>query len=336
MPFAYGPAAMTPGVFQKQPVGLSVREIAALTGAVPRGGAGLDGLITGIASLERARPSDIVFVDSARSLDRLAEARAGACLILESLESHAPAALTLLRTPDPYRDFVMVARRLFPDSLRPTSQFDGQAVGVGALIHPSAEIEDGATIDPGAVIGPHAGIGSGTVIGANAVIGPGVQIGRDGSVGAGASIAHALIGDDVVIHTGCRIGQDGFGYRQSGQGHVKVPQVGRVIIQDHVEIGAGTTIDRGGSGDTVIGEGSKIDNLVQIGHNVTVGRHCIIVAQCGLSGGVTLGDHVMLGGQVGVANDVTIGEGALVGARSGVLSDIPAGEKWRSRETRDE
>ena len=160
------------------------------------------------------------------------------------------------------------------------------------------------------------------------MIGPDVQIGRDCSIGPGASVMHALIGDSVILHGGCRIGQDGFRYHPSAKGHVKVPQLGRVIIQDNVEIGANTTIDRGGSGDTVIGEGTKIDNLVQIGHNCTIGRHCIICAECGFSGSVVLGDYVVLGGQVGIADHLTIGEGAIVGAKSGVMSNIPAGQQW--------
>jgi UDP-3-O-[3-hydroxymyristoyl] glucosamine N-acyltransferase len=195
-------------------------------------------------------------------------------------------------------------------------------------VHSTARLESGVTVDPGAVIGPRAEIGAGTVIGPTAVIGPDVRIGRDARIGAGATITHALIGDRVVIHPGCRIGQDGFGYQMGGRGHGKVPQVGRVIIQDDVEIGAGTTIDRGAMRDTVIGEGTKIDNLVQIGHNVSVGRHCIIVAQSGLSGSVTLEDWVMLGGQVGIADHLTIGEGAQIGAASGVMHDVPAGARW--------
>ena len=155
-----------------------------------------------------------------------------------------------------------------------------------------------------------------------------VQVGRDCSVGPGASIMHALIGDNVILHAGCRIGQDGFRYHPSARGHVKVPQLGRVIIQDSVEIGANTTIDRGGSGDTMIGEGTKIDNLVQIGHNCLIGRHCIIVSECGLSGSVVLGDYVILGGQVGIADHLTVGEGAVVGAKSGVVCNIPPGERW--------
>jgi UDP-3-O-[3-hydroxymyristoyl] glucosamine N-acyltransferase len=166
------------------------------------------------------------------------------------------------------------------------------------------------------------------VIGANAVVGADVRIGRDCSIGPGASIIHAIVGDSVIFHPGCRIGQDGFRYLANANGHTKVPQLGRVIIGDNVEIGAGTTIDRGGSGDTVIGEGTKIDNLVHIAHNVAIGRHCIIAGQCGLAGSVTLGDRVMLGGQVGISDHLVIGDGAMIGAKSGVVSNVPAGEKW--------
>jgi UDP-3-O-[3-hydroxymyristoyl] glucosamine N-acyltransferase len=319
---------MTAQTFLPQPTGLTVREIAALTGAVPREGAKLNCLISGVAALDRARPSDLVFLDSAKYLDRLAGTRAGVCITTERFAQSAPAGLSVLRSAEPFRDFVTISRKLFPQSLRPRSLYDAEAVGAGAVVHPTAEIEDGVTIDPGAVIGPHAGIGAGTVIGPNAVIGPNVQIGRDCSIGPGASIVHALIGDNVILHAGCRIGQDGFRYHPTAKGHVKVPQVGRVIVQDDVEIGANTTIDRGGSGDTVVGEGTKIDNLVQIGHNCTIGRHCIIVSECGLSGSVVLGDHVVLGGQVGIADHLIIGEGAIIGAKSGVVSNIPAGERW--------
>ena len=322
----YGRAAMNP--FFPPPTGISVREIAALTGASAPDGSALDRVVSGIAALERARPADIVYVDSAKHVGALAATGAGVCLTSEKFEARAPATLIVLRSKQPFRDFVTVARKLYPEALKPTSLFNGDAIGPGANVHPTAEVEDGVTIDPGAVIGPRAAVGAGTTIGANAVIGPDVQIGRDGSIGPGATVVHALIGDSVIVHAGCRIGQDGFRYHGTMAGHIKVPQLGRVIIQDHVEIGAGTAIDRGGVGDTVIGEGTKIDNLVQIGHNCRIGRHCIIVSQCGLSGSVTLGDFVMLGGQVGIADHVTIGEGARVGAQSGVPSDIPAGQTW--------
>jgi UDP-3-O-[3-hydroxymyristoyl] glucosamine N-acyltransferase len=320
---------MTAHSFLKNPAGLSLGEIIALTGAKPRDGASLDRIIRGISTLDRARPSDLVFFESTKYLDQLAATRAGTCLTSERFADRIPQGMTVLLSKQPFRDFVVVARKLYPDSLRPNSLFEtAEGVAPGAHVHATAEIEDGVTIDPGAVIGPRAGIGSGSVIGPNAVIGPDVQIGRDCSVGPGASIVHALIGDNVIIHPGCRIGQDGFRYHPSAKGHVKVPQLGRVIIQDNVEIGANTAIDRGGSGDTVIGEGTKIDNLVQIGHNCTIGRHCIIVGECGLAGSVVLGDHVVLGGQVGIADHLTIGEGAVIGAKSGVVCNIPPGERW--------
>ena len=164
-------------------------------------------------------------------------------------------------------------------------------------------------VDPGAVIGPRAEIGVGTTIGANAVIGPDVRIGRHGAIGPGATIACALIGDRVIIHPGAHIGQDGFGFALGARGHVKVPQIGRVIIQDDVEIGAGSTIDRGANRDTIIGEGTKIDNLVQIGHNVVIGRHCVIVSQVGISGSCVIDDFAALAGQAGLAGHLHIGAG---------------------------
>jgi UDP-3-O-[3-hydroxymyristoyl] glucosamine N-acyltransferase len=314
--------------FFRQPSGLTVGEIAALTGAVPREGARLDLVVSGIAALDRARPADIVFIDNLKYADALAATRAGVCLASDKFAATAPGGVSVLQSRQPFVDFIRVARKLYPESLKPTSLYDATAIGPGAQVHPTAELEDGVTVDPGAVIGPRACIGAGTTIGANAVIGPDVQFGRNGSIGPGATIMHALIGDNVIIHPGCRIGQDGFRYHATLAGHIKVPQLGRVIIQDNVEIGAGTAIDRGGIGDTVIGEGTKIDNLVQIGHNCQIGRHCIIVAQCGLSGSVTLGDYAVLGGQVGVADHLSIGEGARVGAQSGVTTDIPAGQTW--------
>jgi UDP-3-O-[3-hydroxymyristoyl] glucosamine N-acyltransferase len=322
-------ASVSEPVFFKGGGGLTLRQIAELTGARPCPGAALDHLITNVAPLASAGPHDLAFLENAKYAEALKSTSAGACLMPERLATAAkPSSVTVLRVAEPYRAFVSVARTLFPDALRPSSLFGSHGVAANTSVHPLAQLEAAVVVDPGAVIGPRAAIGAGTVIGATAVIGPDVQIGRACSIGPGASITHALIGDNVIVHAGCRIGQDGFRYRADAHGHTKVPQLGRVIIQDGVEIGAGTTIDRGASGDTVIGEGAKIDNLVQIGHNVMVGRNCIIVAQCGLSGSVVLGDNVVLGGQVGIADHLTIGERAMVGAKSGVGSDVPAGEKW--------
>src|SRR5438128_4662356 len=319
---------MTEPFFFNRGRGLSVREIAALTGAKPRPGADLDRRITGIAALDQAAPTDLAFLEKAKYAPQLSVSSAGACLTTERYAARAPVHISVLCVGEPYRAFVEVARTLFPDALRPSSLFEASGVAVGALGHPTRRMESGVTVDPGAVIGPRAEIGSGTVINAGAAIGPNVRIGRQCTIGANASITNSLIGDHVIVHPGCAIGQDGFGYVMGARGHRKVLQIGRVILQDDVEIGAGTTIDRGANRDTVIGEGTKIDNLVQIGHNVSIGRHCIIVSQCGISGSVVLEDHVILAGQVGLPDNVKIGEGAIIGAKSGVMSDVPAGEKW--------
>jgi UDP-3-O-[3-hydroxymyristoyl] glucosamine N-acyltransferase len=314
--------------FFKRPSGLSVGEIAALTKATPRAGAQLDRRITNIAPLDRAGPHDLTFLDNAKYADALTATRAGACFVAARFESRAPAALNVLRADEPYRAFVAVARALFPDALRPSSLFETEGVAPGAFVHPTARIESGARIDPGAVVGPRAEIGNGTVIGAGAAIGPDVRIGRDCAIGPHCSIIHAMIGDRVIVHPGCCIGQDGFGFLMSASGHAKVPQIGRVIIQDDVEIGAGTTIDRGAIRDTMIGEGTKIDNLVQVGHNVCIGRHCVLVAQTGISGSVTLEDFVVLGARVGINNHVTVGEGAQIAGTSIVHGDVPPGARW--------
>jgi len=313
--------------FFDRPAGLTIAEIAALTGAESCDAARLAHLITDVAPVDLAGPADLTFIESSKYAEALATTRAGACLMPQRFESRAPKSLIVLRTAEPYRAFVAVHGELYPQSLRPTSLFETSDIAPGAIVHPTARLESGVTVDPGAVIGPRAEIGAGSIISATAVIGPDVLIGRGCTIGPGCSILHALIGDRVVIHPGCRIGQDGFGYIP-GARPVKIPQTGRVIIQNDVEIGAGTMIDRGGIRDTMIGEATKIDNSCQIGHNVVIGRHCVIVAQSGLSGSVTLEDYAVLGGAVGLAPHVTIGKGARVAARSGVMSDIPAEETW--------
>lgn len=307
---------------------LTLGEIATLTQAEPHPGTPLERRITGIAPLDIARDSDIAFLDNAKYLDALARTHAGACLLAPRFVAAAPAGVPVLVTAEPYRAFVAVARALFPSSLRPSSLFGAIGRAAGAQVHPSARIEAGVTIDPLAVIGPTTEIGAGTLIGSGAVIGPNVTIGRDCAIGAGATVQHALIGDRIIIHPGVRIGQDGFGFLPSPQGHQKIPQNRRVIIQDDVEIGANTTIDRGSTRDTVVGEGTKIDNLVQIAHNVSIGRHCLIAGLTGISGSAQVGDFVMMGGQVGLADHVTIGSGAMLGAQSGVMSEVPAGRKY--------
>jgi len=308
---------------------LTIGEIAKLTGATPHRDDLLARAIENIAPLDTAVASDISFLDRPKFLAEFAGTRAGACFVLPRFVGAGPPALAVLVTDEPYRAFVEVARALFPEALRPTSLFTEDAGrGAGAHVHPSARLESGVTIDPLAIVGPRAEIGSGTVVAAGAVIGPDVAVGRNCAIGAAASVVHALLGDRVIIHPGARIGQDGFGYLPNPKGHRKIPQTRRVIIQDDVEIGANTTIDRGSTRDTIIGEGTKIDNLVQIAHNVVVGRHCLIAGQVGLSGSVKVGDFVMMAGKVGVADHVTVGAGAVLGAQAGVMSDVPPGASW--------
>ena len=318
---------MNEPVFLRHSRGLTLAEVAALVGAtLPANGVQKRSIVN-VAPLDRASPSDLTFFDQRKLRDVAAATHAGVCLTTEALAKELPPRVVALTVREPYRAFVMVAREMFAGALRPSS-FVKPGEVKGAHVDASARLESGVTIEPGAVIGPDAEIGSGTVIAANAVIGTGVRIGRDCSIGASTTLAATLVGDRVIIHPGCKIGQDGFGYVMGAKGHLKVPQIGRVIIQDDVEIGAGTTIDRGAIRDTVIGEGTKIDNMVQIGHNVSIGRHCVVVAQTGIAGSCTLEDFVVLGARVGLNTNVTIGEGAQLAGTSIVHGDVPPGARW--------
>jgi UDP-3-O-[3-hydroxymyristoyl] glucosamine N-acyltransferase len=318
---------MSEPIFLRKSAGLTLDEIASVTGAAITSRAPRTGRIVNIAPLDRAGPHDLAFLESRNFAAAASVTHAGACLTTATLSKELPSHVSVLTVGEPYRAFVTVARELFPHALRPSS-LSKPGDFAGAHVDPSARMEDGVALEPGAVIGPQAEIGSETVIGANAVVGAGVRIGRNCSIGANTVVANALIGDRVIVHPGCNIGQDGFGFVMGGGGHLKVPQVGRVIIQDDVEIGAGTTIDRGAIRDTVIGEGTKIDNLVQVGHNVSIGRHCVIVAQTGISGSSTLEDFVVLGARVGLNTNITIGEGAQIAGVSVVHGNVPAGARW--------
>jgi UDP-3-O-[3-hydroxymyristoyl] glucosamine N-acyltransferase len=215
----------------------------------------------------------------------------------------------------------MALQLFYPDALW------SKAAGGGPrpAVDPTTELEDGVVIEPGAIVGPEARIGQGSRIAAGAVVGYRVHIGRDCYVGALATVTHALIGDRVIVHSGVRIGQDGFGFAMGRNGHLKVPQIGRVIIQNDVEIGANSTVDRGALKDTIIGEGTKIDNLVQIGHNVVIGRHAVLVGQVGISGSAELGDFVVMGGQSGAVGHIKIGAGAQIAGAAHAKDDVPAG-----------
>ncbi|HEX5279338.1 MAG TPA: UDP-3-O-(3-hydroxymyristoyl)glucosamine N-acyltransferase [Micropepsaceae bacterium] len=246
---------------------------------------------------------------------------AGWCII--GLGEGAPetSRTVLLRAKSAQSSFAAVAQMFYPEC---ESAFSAQDVPV----HPSAKIGAGVILSPGVVIGAHAEIGDGTRIGPNATVGRGVAIGRGCEIGAQTVLGFAYVGDEVVIQPGAVIGASGFGFSAGPRGHVKIPQLGRVILQDRVDIGANSTIDRAALGDTVIGEGTKIDNLVQIGHNARVGRHCLIAGQAGLSGSVTLGDFVVMGGKAAVADHLTVGDRARLAGFAGVAHDLEGGRDY--------
>lgn len=292
----------------------TLAEICAKTGTPLPEGADGQLRIDDVASLSGAGPSHLSFFTAARgSADLLAVSKAGVVLVPQKVARgyEPPKGAVLLPCPSVQHAFAAVARLFYPDSsLVAWSQ--------QTSVDPTAEIGEDVVLGPGVVIGPGAEIGDGSRIGPNTVIGRGVAIGKNCEIASNVTIAHAYIGDEVLILPGAQIGQPGFGFASSAAGHSKIPQLGRVIIQDRVEIGACTTIDRGGLGDTVIGEGTKIDNLVQIGHNTRLGRHCVIVSQVGISGSCEVGDYVVMAGQVGIGDHVRIGSGIRLGARTGM------------------
>ena len=303
-------------------------EIAALTGAQLRTPAHANNEVSLLAPADRGGARALVFVEGKRNAGMVAGVEAAVLLCSEDVAAAAPEGVAVLVSAHPHRDFAMVGRLMFPSAARPAAMTGETGISAAAHVHPDALVEPGAIVEAGAVVGPGAEVGSGTVVAPNAVVGPSCRIGRDGYVGPGVTIQHALLGNRVVVHAGARIGQDGFGYVAGGGGVEKVPQLGRVIVQDDVEIGANTTVDRGALSDTVIGEGTKIDNLVQIAHNVRIGRFCVLAAHCGISGSVTIGDGAMLGGRVGIADHLAIGSRAQIAAAAGVMTDVPAGERW--------
>jgi len=279
-------------------------------------------ILHGVAPLQTATPAEVSFLDNRKYLEALAATKAGAVIVHPDMASRVPAGSVALVTPTPYVGWARTAALFHP--LPP----------VTSGIHPSAVIAPGASVDPTAEIGPLVVIGAGAVIGPRCRIGPlcvigdGVVLGEDCRIGARAGLSHTLAGNRVTVFPGASIGQDGFGFAVSADGFVSVPQLGRVILEDDVEIGANTTIDRGSSQDTVIGAGSRLDNLVQIGHNVQMGRACVIVGQAGISGSTILDDHVMMGGQSGMTGHLHIGKGARIAAQAGVVGDIPAGAEF--------
>jgi UDP-3-O-[3-hydroxymyristoyl] glucosamine N-acyltransferase len=272
-----------------------------------------------VSPLDRATPVHMSFFDNAKYLEQFKQSSAGACFVKPKYGEYAPDGMIVLLAEDPYRCYAMTAQRFYP---RKSPQAE---ISPRAIIAETATLGANCRIEAGAVIGEHVSIADDCIIGANSVIDQGVKIGKGTQIGACCTISHSLIGRDVILHRGVHIGQDGFGFALGRGGHVKVPQLGRVIVEDRVEVGSGTCIDRGTGPDTLIGEGSKIDNLVQIGHNVQIGKGAVIVAQVGISGSSRIGDGAVLAGQAGIAGHLKIGAGARIAAQSGVMQDVPPG-----------
>ena len=275
--------------------------------------------VRAVSILAGATPDTVTFLSDPKLLDGVRQTAAGACFVIPGHASALPASCAALIAAAPYFAYSVAARRLHR----------GRTLGPSdPAVSPLAQIEPDVRLSPGVVIGAGAQIGRGTRVGPNTVIGPGVAIGRDCEIEANISIFFALIGDRVRILSGARIGDAGFGATAGPNGLIDIPQLGRVILQDGVSVGANSCIDRGAFEDTSIGENTKIDNLVQIGHNCRIGRNCAMAAHTGISGSVTIGDGVQLGGAVGIADHITIGDGARIGARAGLMSNVPAGQTW--------
>ena len=319
---------MTDTIFFAPSRRYSAGEVANLTGSQLQDPSHSAIEISHIASAESGGAGALAYVEGRRNAALAEKLTVAAVLCTPDVVDRVPAGIAVLVSTRPQAAFAKIGRIMYPDAAVPTPLTGETGISDRAHVDASARLEDGVIVEAGAVIGPDAAIGARTVIAAGAVVGRGCRIGRDCFVGPGASVQFSMIGDRVVVMGGAMIGQDGFGFVGGARGPERIPQIGRVVIQDDVEIGTNTTIDRGAMADTIIGGGTKIDNLVQVAHNVRIGRGCLIAGHCGLSGSVTLGDYVMLGGRVGIADHVKVGDKAQIGAAAGVMHDVPAGERW--------
>lgn len=294
----------------------ALRDILASVDVENPSGGSADRQFQDVAPLATAGPTDVSFLDNPKYLEAFKATRAGACFVDPAHAEHCPKETVPLATATPYLAFARTAGIFYPTESILTVDADGPTV------HPTAEVADGCAIAPGASIGPGAEIGEGSVIGPNVAIGRGVVIGKHCTIHHAATITHAIIGDRVEIGAGGRIGQCGFGFAPDPPGYVAVPQLGRVMIGDDVNIGANTTIDRGAGPDTVIGDHCRLDNLVQIAHNVVLGKGCVLAAQVGISGSTKVGDYVVMAGQVGLAGHLIVASGITLAGKSGVTHDL--------------
>ncbi|MDC0147547.1 UDP-3-O-(3-hydroxymyristoyl)glucosamine N-acyltransferase [Alphaproteobacteria bacterium] len=288
----------------------------------------IDGTCTGddasifkdIASLETAQSDMLSFFSNPKLSQSLSDTKAGAVLMSQAHRELCPPHVQAIICVDPYRAMAHVARAFYPLAAqgRPMA---GERQD-GHLVHPSAHIGDNVVLGLGAMIGPNVVIGDDCVIGAGAIIGHGVTLGHECVIGPQVTLGFCLLGNRVMVQSGARLGTDGFGFAP-GQSHIKIPQLGRLIVQDDVEIGANCTLDRGAMGDTTIGEGTKLDNLVHIAHNVELGRHCFLAAESGIAGSTKIGDYVQMGGQSGISGHLEIGSHSLIGGKSFVAKSLP-------------
>jgi len=298
----------------------TLAELASLSGARLADPADGRHLVSHAAPLESAGAASVTFLSDPRRLADLAGLNGAACFLRpeHAAQVQGQTACILLLTSHPQAAWAAAARRLHAPRRHDGAQH----------IHPDSDLEEGVTLSPGVVVGQGARIGRGAYLAPGVVIGPGVAVGRDCRIGANAVIGFALVGGRVSIHAGAVIGEAGFGAAGGPSGVVDLPQLGRVILQDGVTIGANSCVDRGAFGDTTIGENTKIDNLVHVAHNVRLGRNCVAAAFTGISGSTVVGDGVAFGGKAGVADHLTVGAGAQIGASASVFKDVPAGETW--------
>ncbi|SMF70572.1 UDP-3-O-[3-hydroxymyristoyl] glucosamine N-acyltransferase [Tistlia consotensis] len=300
---------------------LPLGRIAEIAGAtLAPAGADAGRLFKDVAPLDSAGSDDVAFLDNKLYLPAFSASAAGACIVAPEHAAKAPDGMTLLLTEQPYTAYARVASAFYPDPPRPAG------VHPTALVDPEATLGEGVYVGPFVVVGPGAELGAGVVVHSHCSIGRGVVVGAGTEIMGHVSLSHCLIGRNCLIHAGARIGNRGFGFALDPNGYVDVPQLGRVVVEDGVEIGANVTIDRGAGPDTYIGAGSKIDNLVQLGHNVRLGRGCVLVAQSGIAGSTKLEDFVMIAAQGGVGGHLTMHKGSRLAAKSGLMHDVPAGE----------
>lgn len=296
-------------------------QLAAMLDAQLAEGADAAQMVNDVGALDSAGPDALSFYQSQKYETDLKNSAAGACLMRAREADKAPTGMALLFVENPHKAYAHAVQAFYPEAVAQPG------VSPAAHIDETAVLGEGVAIAPGVVIGPGVSIGSGTSIGANTVIERNCQIGKNCTIAPLVTIAYALIGDRVTLHTGARLGQAGFGFAIDLQGHVALPQLGRVIVQDGANIGANTCIDRGAGQDTVIGEGTFIDNQVQIGHGCVLGRHCVLSGQAAMAGSARLEDYAVLAGGAGVGDHVTIGSGAQIGGRSGVMRDVEPGAR---------